>query len=420
MKRVSIYLKIRVLGAVDTTEGNTIKSRIKKVARRTFHDEEGLPRVFTWRTIQTWYSLVNQGGVEMLENRPRKDRGKHRKVSPEALGEAIEQVLPEFREDRYNRMMIYRRCIERGTLSRQLCSQTSFFRLVKEYDLLTPPTKTQNKRRLAFSKRYANEMWQLDTMFGPHLKIAGRMVQTKLIAFIDDASRVITHGEFFPSENTDNLLRAMQSAFHKRGVPERLYVDNGAIYTCAEINQVCTRLGTLLCHAPVRDGAAKGKIERFFRTVRDKFLLQELDISSLKKLNDQFRVWVEEEYNAAVHGTLQMTPVDRFAMDLKRIRFLEPMDFNEELFFFEQDRCVRKDNTFQVRNVRYEAPRDLAGRKIQVRFNRANLTRIVVFYKKERMGEATELDFYANDRASTKPLPIAEVNYNITQKGEKQ
>ena len=399
MKRVSIYLKLRVLGAVETVEGNTIKSRIQSVAERTFHDEEGLPRVFTSRTIQTWYSLMNKGGVEMLENRPRKDRGSHRKISPEALGEAIEQVLPEFREERYNKMMIYRRCIERGALSRQRCSQTSFFRLVKEYDLLTHPTVTQNKRRLAFSKRYANEMWQLDTMFGPHVKIAGRMIQTKLIAFIDDASRVITHGEFYTSENTDNLLRAMQSAFHKRGVPERLYVDNGAIYTCAEINQVCARLGVVLSHAPVRDGAAKGKIERFFRTVRDKFLLQELDLSSLKKMNDQFRVWVEEEYNAAVHGTLQMKPVDRFAMDLKRIRFLEPMDFNEELFFFEQDRCVRKDNTFQIRNVRYEAPRDLAGRKIQVRFNRVNPTRIIVFYKNERMGEASELDFYANDRA---------------------
>ncbi|MDD2601193.1 MAG: hypothetical protein PHO37_18540, partial [Kiritimatiellae bacterium] len=115
------------------------------------------------------------------------------------------------------------------------------------------------------------------------------------------------------------------------------------------INQVCARLGTILSHAPIRDGAAKGKIERFFRSVRDKFLLQVLDMSSLKTLNDQFRVWVEEEYNAAVHGTLQMKPVDRFAMDLKRIRFLDPMDYNEELFFFEQERCVRKDMSIRTK-----------------------------------------------------------------------
>ena len=404
MKRTSIYLKIRVLGAVDTTEGYSAKSRIMKVAERTFHDEDGVPCVFTWRTIQTWYSLYRQGGVEMLENRPRKDKGQHRKVNPETILEAVEQALPAFRNERYNKTMIYRHCIEKELFPPRACSRTHFMRLVKEYDLLKPAAESSSKLREAFSKRYANEMWQIDTMFGPYVTNGKTKTQTKLIAFIDDASRVITHGEFFLSEKTDDLISAMKSAFHKRGVPETLYVDNGAIYTCAEINQICTRVGTLLCHTPVRDGAAKGKIERFFRTVRDNFLLRELDLSSLRKLNEQFRVWVEEEYNAKVHSTLKMKPVDRFGMDLKRIRFLEPMAFNDELFFFEQNRCVRKDNTFQVKNVRYEAPRGLAGMKIQVRFNRANPTRIIVFSKNERMGEATELDFYANDRASTRTV----------------
>ena len=157
--------------------------------------------------------------------------------------------------------------------------------------------------------------------------------------------------------------------------------------------------------AAVRDGAAKGKIERLFRTCRDQFLLRKLDLSSLEVLNDQFHHWVENEYNARVHSTLQMKPIDRFGMDLERIRFLDPMEANDELFFFEQDRTVRKDNTFQVRNVRYEAPRDLSGRKIQVRFNRAAPKRIVVFYKGERMGEATKLDFLSNDRPSPRLRP---------------
>ena len=403
MKRVSVYLKLRVLGAIDSMGGNTISSRIKEVAKLTFHDEDGVPHVFTWRTIQTWLSIYKQGGVEMLRNRPRSDKGKHRKVSPEYLREAIEQVLPEFRNDRYNKMMIYRRCIERGVLAKSECSQTSFFRLVQEYDLLTPFSETKSKRRLAFSKEYANEMWQLDTMFGPFVKNGRGSTRTKLIAFIDDASRIIPHAQFFFAENTDNLILALRSALYKRGVPQTLYVDNGAIYTCAEINQICARLGTLLCHTPIRDGAAKGKIERFFRTCRDQFLLRQLDLSNLDTLNQQCRRWVEEEYNAQVHSTLGMKPVDRFGMDLARLRFLDPIDANEELFFFEQDRSVRKDNTFSVNSKRYEAPRDLSDRKIQVRFNRAKPTSIIVYYKGERMGQATELDFLSNDRAPKKP-----------------
>jgi transposase InsO family protein len=404
MKRVSVYLKLRVIGAIDSMGGNSIVSRIREVSKLTFHDEDGAPHVFTWRTIQTWLSLYKHSGVQTLKSRPRSDKGKHRKLSPEDVRAAIEQVLGEFRDQRYNKMMIYRRCIARGALAKSDCSQTSFFRLVREYDLLTPASQTQNKRRLAFSKEYANEMWQLDTMFGPYVKNGKTSTQAKLIAFIDDASRVVPHGQFFFSENTDNLIVALRSALYKRGIPQTLYVDNGAIYTCAEINQICARLGIVLCHTPVRDGAAKGKIERFFRTVRDQFLLQKLDLSSLDALNRQFHPWLETDYNARVHSTLQMKPIDRFGMDLERIRFLDPMEANDELFYVEQSRGVRKDNTFSVGAVRYEAPRDLAGRQIEVRFNRAKPERIVVFYKGERMGEATRLDFLANDRP---PRPIA-------------
>jgi len=398
MQRVSVYLKLRVVGAIDAMPGNTITSRIKEVSKMTFHDEEGVPHVFTWRTIQTWLWLYKQGGAEMLKNRPRSDKGRHRKVQPEALQEAIDAVRPEFKTHRCNKMMVYRRCIERGLISKAQCSQTSFFRLVSEYDMLTPEESTANRKRLAFSKQFANEMWQLDTMYGPWVKDGAKPKQTRLIAFIDDASRLIPHGEFFFTENTPALIKALRSALYKRGVPQTLYVDNGAIYTCAEITQICARSGILLCHAPVRDGAAKGKIERFFRTVRDVFLLRTLDLSGIEALNTQFRDWVENEYNCAVHGTLKMKPVDRFAMDLERIRFLDPVEANEELFFFEQERYVRKDNTFQINARRYEAPRELAARTIQVRFDRYSPGRIIVYYKGERMGEAALLDFTANDR----------------------
>ena len=81
---------------------------------------------------------------------------------------------------------------------------------------------------------------------------------------IDDASRVITHGQFFYNDNTINMLDAFRTALFKRGKPDRLYFDNGSNYTSKEILQACVRLNILLSHAPIRDGAAKGKIERLF------------------------------------------------------------------------------------------------------------------------------------------------------------
>ena len=320
--------------------------------------------------------------------------------------EAIEQVRASFRGNPNNVAAVYRACIERGLLARDRVAPNTFRRIVRSHDLLKPADESSDKRRLAFAKAHANQMWQADTMFGPYVQHGGARVQSKLIAFIDDASRVCCHAEFFPAENIDTLIRALRSALYKRGVPETVYVDNGSIYTSKEITQICARIGCLLCHAPVRDGAAKGKVERFFRTVRMSFLTRALDLSSIAALNRDFGRWVEDEYNAREHSSLHMRPIDRFGLDLSRIRFLPPNEANDELFFLEQERTVLADNTFSLHRVRYEAPRDLRSRKIQVRFDRNNLERAVVYYKGERMGDAKPVDFLANDR---KPVAESEV-----------
>ncbi len=198
------------------------------------------------------------------------------------------------------------------------------------------------------------------------------------------------------------LLEAFKSALYKRGLCECLYVDNGSNYSSLEMSQVCERIGAILCHTPVRDGAAKGKIERFFRTVRDGFLTRNLDLSSLDALNRAFFAWVEDEYHQREHSSLGMKPIDRFGLDLGRIRFLPPGDVNDELFFVEQSRSVLADNTFSLKNTRFEAPRDLRSRKIQVRFDRLKFDRAIVYFKGERMGEARPVDFVANDRRPSK------------------
>ena len=193
------------------------------------------------------------------------------------------------------------------------------------------------------------------------------------------------------------MVNTIKSAFYKRGIPEQLYVDNGSIYTCAEITLICARIGCILRHAPLRDGAAKGKIERFFRTVRDKFLARNLRLSSLKELNRQFTQWVEDEYNNVVHSAIGMKPIDRFGIDLDRIRYLQPDRFNDELFYAESTRTVKKDNTFSFKSKRYEAPADLREKKITIRFDRNNEnSRIIVYYKNNRVGEAKPLNLIIN------------------------
>ena len=406
MKFPSHYVKMKVLGAIDFAEGKSIRDRIKKVSEMTFEDERGRPCRFTWRTIETWRVRFRKHGVTGMLRQARADKGRHRKVSPERALESIEQVLPIFRGKTYNKSEIYRACIEKGLLRREEIAPNTFSRMVKEHELLKRDSEVKAKKRLAFSKQFANEMWQADTMYGPYVQDKpGKPRQSYLICFIDDASRVLTHGEFFFHENAENLLRAFRSAFYKRGVPEQIYVDNGSAYTSKEILTVCARMGVVLSHTPVRDGAAKGKIERFFRYVRGNFLSYQLDLSSLEALNRQFIAWVEEKHNGRKHATLGMKPIDRFGLDLSRVRFLPPNQVSDELFFIEEDRKVRKDNTFSLKKIRYEAPRDLRSRRIQVRFDRKRMDKVIVYYQDRNMGQARPLNPIANDR---KPKALLE------------
>ncbi len=380
---------MRVLGAVDMAEGKTERARIQAVSQMTFIDEDGQPRQFTWRTISTWLCRYRKHGVTVMEKQSRTDKGKTRKVKPEDILEAIQTVLPKVPGRVPKRSVLYRLCIEQGQLQRSQVARTTFYRLIREFELLKPDIEAANKVRLAFAKAHANEMWQADTLYGPHVQVNGSPVQTRLIAFIDDASRVCCHGQFFAAENVDSLIEAIRAAYYKRGVPHALYVDNGSIYSSKEIVQICARVGCLLHHTPVRDGAAKGKVERFFRTVRDQFLARELDLSSLDALNRQFTQWVEEQYNAQVHSILGMSPLDRYALDRKWVRFLPPNEANDELFFVEEERHVRADNTFAFKSLRFEAPRHLPDRTIHIRFQRSRpVERVIVYYKGERMGEA--------------------------------
>jgi len=192
------------------------------------------------------------------------------------------------------------------------------------------------------------------------------------------------------------MVDAFRTALFKRGKPDRLYFDNGSNYKSKEILQACVRLNILLSHAPVRDGAAKGKIERFFRGFRDRFLVQHLAFTSLEELNDKTHEWVENEYNHQKHSSIQMTPIDRFTLDHSRINFLTDDEYTEDVFFVEETRKVSKTNLFSINSNKWECPVDLREKTVQVRFDRNNKTRFIVYFNDNRMGEASPVNLIYN------------------------
>ncbi len=391
-----LTLRLQVLAAVDYAPGATIRERIKHVASRTFTDaDRGIDYRFTWRTISTWLYRFKKRGITTLDNKQRADRGLPRKVTPPQLAEAIHDVLPSLSRNKQGQLpksVLYRRLLEKGLFTRRQLAPTTFYRRLREHRLLDDPD-SQERLRLAFAMPNANDLWQADTLHGPSLRQPdGSWRKTFLVAFLDDASRVVAHAEFFYRDDTDSMVDAFRSALFKRGKPQRLYFDNGSNYRSTVILQACLRLGIHLSHAPIRDGAAKGKIERFFRGFRDRFLTQHTAFDSLADLNAKTQQWIERDYNDHYHSGIQMKPLDRFNLDIGRIEFLTDDAYSAEAFFIELDRKVSKTNVFSLNTQRFECPVDLRSQTIQVRFDRKRPHHVIVFYGGQRMGEAHLLD----------------------------
>lgn len=172
----------------------------------------------------------------------------------------------------------------------------------------------KDHRRFSYQK--AGDLWMSDVMHGPAVSTGGgRKRKTYLLAFLDDATRVVPFASFAFSENTATFLPVLKQALMRRGIPKRLFVDNGANYRSHQLAVVCAKLGITLIHARPYHPEAKGKQERWFRTVRMQFLpmLGPNDLSSLEALNRRLWAYVEGEYHQNPHRGLDgETPLDRW------------------------------------------------------------------------------------------------------------
>jgi putative transposase len=211
-----------------------------------------------------------------------------------------------------------------------------------------------------------------DIMHGPAVSVGGRKRKTYLIAFIDDATRVIPHCAFALTENTSTFLPVFKQALLKRGMPARLYVDNGANYRSRHLELVCAKLGVALIHARPYRPQGKGKIERWFKSVRGQLLtrLTAADVASLEALNRRLQQWVEGEYHQSPHRALDgHTPLEQWALCGDEVRFVEPGLDLDDLFLFETQRKVQKDRTVSLHGVVYEVDAVLVGEKITLRYD---------------------------------------------------
>ena len=211
-----------------------------------------------------------------------------------------------------------------------------------------------------------------DVMHGPKVSDGRKRRKIFLIAFIDDATRVIPFAAFAFSKNTTTFLPVFKQAIARRGLPARLFVDNGANYRSQQLALVCAKLSIALIHARPYQPAGKGKIERWFRTLRAAWLsrLDDEATASLEALNRSLWSWVEGEYHQSPHRGLDArTPLDQWALAAHSVRYPDPATDLDDLFLFEAKRRVMKDRTLSLHGRLYEVDAVLVGHTVTLRYD---------------------------------------------------
>jgi len=241
--------------------------------------------------------------------------------------------------------------------------------------------KLYNQKSIAarrFARKERNEMWQSDIKFGPVLTIGGNPTRTYMVAFIDDATRYIVHAEFYDNQEQTVVEDCLRKAILKEGIPRRLFFDNGAQYKTTWMHRACAVLGIQLIFAAPYSPEAKGKIERFNRTI-DSFLAEVAlkKPKNLDELNQYFKVWLSECYQIKEHSAINMAPEIAYKSSKTPLRFPNPEIVASAFLRFE-NRKVDKSGCINFGGKKYEVGVTYIGKTVGISYDAADTSVITV------------------------------------------
>jgi len=345
-------------------------------------------------TILCWVRRYEKGGrrIESLYPETRNDRGRPRSLDGETIlalvelkrqlkGASLPVVLREAK---------LRKILHPGIK----VHPATIYRLFKQRGLMKREAVAEDRRR--FEAELPNDIWQSDCMHGPRILVEGKERKAYLFAFIDDMSRLICHAKFFLNEGVESYTASLSVALAKRGLPRKLYVDNGPAFRSHLLAHATASLGIALIHSTPYQPQGRGKIERFFRTLRMQFLSTCPEGLSLEALNEALNRWLDEHYNITVHSSTRQTPLSRY---LKHAHLLReaPKDLND-YFRLRIARKVDRDRTVSLNGRLYEAPIPLIGKTITLLYHEGDSARIEAFHENVSHGMLVPLDMKINCR----------------------
>jgi len=367
--------------------------RAREIAARNYDIPHSTRTTVCVETILDWARRYRLAGFEALLPQSRRDRGVCRVITPQ-MAQWVERIKRE--NPHRTGTTLLRELTLASDSHTPPFSITSLYRFLKlrgltEQELLL----NQATARKKFEAEFANQLWQSDMLFGPYvLRPEGGKRQCFLYAIIDDASRLVPHAQFYLSQGLDALLDCLRHSVTARGIPIRFYVDNAKVFHSQQLARIAASLGILVVHSPPYEPEGRGKIERWFRTVREQFLagLDPKRSMTFAELNARLSTWIDTGYHVSEHSSLGTTPLVRWQRDIEHVRQIPPATDVRRLFFYRVPRVVRRDSTFLLQGGFYEAPAHLMGQRVEVRFDPLDASEVDVYLDGQLEGQARPVD----------------------------
>ena len=336
----------------------------KRVTASPLTLPDGSTVTYSYKTLEKWKSQYNIGGLDALMPATRSDKGISRSLNEEAIAE-IYRIKEE--NPRMNATRIYEHLVRESFIPATV-SVDSVQRFIKHNDLKSARNLNLRDRK-AFEEDEFGKIWQADTCYLPYITEDGKTRRVYCIMIIDDHSRLLVGGELFYNDNAYNFQKVLKDAIATYGIPDKLYVDNGCSYSNEQLSMICISLGIVLLHTRIRDGASKGKVERHFRTLKERWLYT-LDISSITSLvqfNGMLRDYIRD-YNTTFHRGIDCIPLQRYEASKDHPRRPDSRQWLDDCFLNRITRKVRKDSTITINKVCYDVPMQFISAKVDIRF----------------------------------------------------
>lgn len=348
---------------------------VRLLAARLHAHPSGELRSVGRSTLDDWIRAYRTGGFSALAPRRRASVPR----TPRAL---LEQVETLRRENPARTAAQIQRIIAAANGGAGP-SRTTIERHLRRQGLTRAALTGERQAFGRFEASAPNELWVADCLHGPMIEGCRAI----LFAVLDDHSRAVVGARFAHAESTVRLEGVLRFAFQARGLCERLYVDNGAPYASRQLAKVCAALGIRLTHSTPGRPQGRGKIERFFRTLRQEVLveLDEHPQLGLVELERILQAWIERVYHRRVHSETKATPLERFAGFTPRYPTAGEL---REAFLWSEMRLVTKTATVSLLGNRYEVDQALCGRRVELRFDPYDLELIEVHYAGRPCGHA--------------------------------